>query len=198
MLTGPQPLIEEARVWSLHGMSGDAWKRYEAGGSWCYEVVRPGFKYNMTDIQAAVGLDQLRKLPGFHERRRQIAHRYNAAFARLKEFQVPAESPDVQHAWHLYVLRVNPERLGISRDLFIEELKARNIGASVHFIPIHLHAYYRDKYDYNPDVFPVAYREYQRVVSLPLYPAMGDVDVDDVIKAVQDVAACSVARAAHA
>jgi dTDP-4-amino-4,6-dideoxygalactose transaminase len=187
MLTGPPELIEEARIWSLHGMSRDAWKRYGAEGSWYYEVIRPGFKYNMTDIQAAIGLHQLRKLPQFQARRREIVHRYNGAFSPFEELQIPTERPEVEHAWHLYVLRLNVERLNVSRNQFIEELKTRNIGTSVHFIPIHLHPYYRDKYGYKPDDFPVAYREYQRIVSLPLYPRMTDRDVEDVIEAVTDV-----------
>ena len=187
MLTGPPDLVEEARIWSLHGMSRDAWRRYSAEGSWYYEVIRPGFKYNMTDIQAALGLHQLRKLPQFQARRREIVQRYNEAFSRFEELQTPVERPEVEHAWHLYVLRLNLERLKISRNQFIEELKARNIGTSVHFIPVHLHPYYRDRYGYKPEDFPVAYREYQRIVSLPLYPRMSDQDVQDVIDAVAAV-----------
>ncbi len=187
MLTGDPDFIEQARVWSLHGMSRDAYKRYSAEGSWYYEVILPGFKCNMTDIQAAIGLHQLRKLPQFQARRREIVRRYNEAFSQFEELQIPIERPEVEHAWHLYVLRLHVSRLRISRNQFIEELKTRHIGTSVHFIPIHLHPYYRDKYGYQPDDFPVAYREYQRMVSLPLYPRMSDQDVEDVIEAVVDV-----------
>ena len=187
MLTGTPDLIEQARVWSLHGMSRDAYKRYSAEGSWYYEVILPGFKCNMTDIQAAIGLHQLRKLPQFQARRREIVRRYNEAFFQFEELQLPTQRPEVEHAWHLYVLRLNLDMLTIDRAHFIEELKARNIATSVHFIPIHLHPYYRDKYGYQPDDFPVAYREYQRIVSLPLYPRMSDQDVEDVIEAVVDV-----------
>ena len=147
----------------------------------------PGFKYNMTDIQAAIGLHQLRKLLQFQARRREIVHRYNEAFSQFEELQIPTEQPEVEHAWHLYVLRLNLELLNISRNQFIEELKARNIGASVHFIPVHLHTYYRNKYGYKHDDFPVAYWEYQRIISLPLYPRMTGRDVNDVIEAVCDV-----------
>ena len=187
MLTGAPELIEQARVWSLHGMSRDAWKRYSAEGSWYYEVVRPGFKYNMTDIQAALGIQQLRRLPAFQARRREIARRYTAAFSAMPELRCPVERPGVEHAWHIYALRLNLERLTIDRARFIEELQARRIGTSVHFIPIHLHPYYRDKYGYRPDDFPVACREYWRLVSLPIYPRMTDDDVQDVIDAVADV-----------
>jgi dTDP-4-amino-4,6-dideoxygalactose transaminase len=196
MLAGSQDLIDEARIWSLHGMSRDAWKRYDAGGSWYYEVHHPGFKYNMTDVQASIGLHQLRKLAGFSTRRREIALRYHRAFSQFPELDVPPERPEVEHAWHLYVLRLRTEHLRFPnqedapaavRSRFIEELRARNIGTSVHFIPVHLHPYYRDKYGYRPDDFPVALREYQRLVSLPIYPTMSDRDVDDVIDAVADV-----------
>ena len=187
MLTGAPDIIEQARVWSLHGMSRDAYKRYSAEGSWYYEVILPGFKCNMTDIQAAIGLHQLRKLPQFQARRREIVRRYNEAFSQFEERQRPVERPEVEHAWHLYVLRLTLETLTIDRARFIEELRVRNIGTSVHFIPLHLHPYYRDKYGYKPDDFPVANREYQRIISLPLYPRMSDQDVEDVIEAVVGV-----------
>jgi dTDP-4-amino-4,6-dideoxygalactose transaminase len=189
MLTGPADVIETARMWSLHGMSRDAYVRYSAEGSWYYEVLVPGFKCNMTDLQAALGLQQLKKLPYFQERRREIAGRYTRAFQQLEELETPTVRPNVDHAWHLYVLRLNVDRLRIDRAQFIEELKRRNIGASVHFIPVHLHRYYRSKYGYKPEDFPVAYREYQRLVSLPLYPKMTDADVDVVIEAVYDIVA---------
>jgi dTDP-4-amino-4,6-dideoxygalactose transaminase len=187
MLTGKSELIEEARLWSLHGMDRDAWKRYSSEGSWYYEVIRPGFKYNMPDVAAAIGIQQLRKLTRFQTRRKEIVSRYNEAFSQFEELQIPCKRADVEHAWHLYVIRLTLERLEINRNQFIEGLKARNIGTSVHFIPIHLHPYYRDKYDYKPDHFPIAYREYQRILSLPIYPKMTDQDVQDVIEAVVDV-----------
>ncbi len=186
MLTGSPHLIEEARLWSLHGMNRDAWKRYDGTGSWYYEVVRPGFKYNMTDIQAAIGLHQLRRMSEFQKRRRQIVEEYNKAFKDLEGLQIPLVRTEVDHAWHIYGLRLNLKTLTIDRDRFIEELKTRNIGTSVHFIPIHLHPYYRDKYGDKPGDFPVAYHEYQRILSLPLYPRMTDRDVWDVIEATED------------
>lgn len=187
MLTGTPEFLEKARVISLHGMSRDAWKRYDKGGSWFYEVVLPGFKYNMTDIQAAIGLVQLQRLQGFQNRRRQIVQKYNQAFSAIEALQVPVERMHVQHAWHLYILRLNLEFLSIGRDEFIEELKQRNIGTSVHFIPVHMHPYYRDKYGYKPADFPVAFQNYQRIISLPLHPRLEDSDVEHVIEAVLDV-----------
>jgi dTDP-4-amino-4,6-dideoxygalactose transaminase len=168
-------------------MSRDAWKRYDKGGSWYYEVVLPGFKYNMTDIQASLGLAQLKKLETFQRRRREIVNAYNQAFQEKDCLQLPVERPEVEHAWHLYVIRLRLEMLRIDRNQFIEELRTRNIGTSVHFIPIHLHPYYRDKYGFKPEDFPIAYREFQRIISLPLYPKMSDQDVQDVIDAVTDI-----------
>ena len=187
MLTGKPSLLEEARIWSLHGMSRDAWQRYGREGTWHYDVTRPGFKYNMTDIQAALGLHQLRKLETFHRRRREIAARYNQAFREFGELETPTVHEWAGHAWHLYVLRLNPDQLAISRNQFISELLTRNIGTSVHFIPIHLHSYYRETYGYSPEDFPVAYSEYQRIISLPCCPRMQEQDVEDVIDAVSQL-----------
>jgi dTDP-4-amino-4,6-dideoxygalactose transaminase len=187
MLTGDPDFLHRAKMVSLHGMSRDAWKRYDKGGSWFYEVVLPGFKYNMTDIQASLGLHQLRKLGQMQERRRQIVSEYQLAFGDCAALQVPVEREYVEHAWHLYVLRLNPEALKIGRDQFIEELKIRNIGTSVHFIPVHIHPYYREKYSFTPGSFPTAFSNYQRVLSLPLNPGMSNQDVADVVEAVLDV-----------
>ena len=187
MLTGDGDLIAKARIWSLHGMSRGAYNRYSAEGSWFYEVVLPGFKCNMTDIHASLGLQQLKKLPRFQDRRREVVRRYQSAFADFPELQIPTERPDVESAWHIYPLRLVLETLRIGRNQFIEEMKARNIGTSVHFIPVHLHPYYRKKYGYSTADFPVAAANYERLVSLPLHPRLSDVDVDDVIEAVRDV-----------
>lgn len=187
MLVSTADLVERARVWALHGMNRDAWKRYGATGSWRYEVVCPGYKYNMSDLQAALGIHQLRKLPDFNTRRKQIVDQYSAAFSECSNLQIPIQTNGTEHAWHLYVLRLNLERLRITRDKFISQLKDRNIGASVHFIPIHLHSYYRQKYGHRAEDFPVAWREFQRIVSLPLSPRMVQEDVNDVIAAVTDI-----------
>ena len=187
MLTGDPDFVARARILSLHGLSQDAATRYHAGGRWYYEVLAPGFKYNMTDIQAALGLWQLRKLKRFQKRRREVVAAYHAAFADEDALELPAERPSVTHAWHLYVLRLRLDALCIGRDRFIEELTARGIGTSVHFIPVHLHPYYRDKYGYAPASFPVAYENYCRMISLPLNPRLSDQDVAAVIDAVRDV-----------
>ena len=187
MLTGPPELLARARIVSLHGMSGDAYRRYEKGGSWHYDIVLPGFKYNMTDLQAAIGLRQLAKLERFQRRRREVVGMYDAAFAAEQALELPVELPHVEHAWHLYVIRLRPGTLRIDRAQFVRELASRNIGTSVHFIPIHLHPYYRDRYSLTPSSFPTAVAEFERMVSLPLHPLLDDRAVTDVIEAVLDV-----------
>ncbi|MEZ6122583.1 MAG: DegT/DnrJ/EryC1/StrS aminotransferase family protein [Planctomycetaceae bacterium] len=196
MLTGEAELIEQARMLSLHGMSREAWSRYSAGGKWAYDIVAPGFKYNMTDIQAALGLQQLKRFEQMQQRRRDIVARYQAAFEDHPAFETPAHRSHVTHAWHLYVLRLNTGSLGIDRNRFIEQLTERNIGSSVHFIPIHLHSFYAQKYGWAPNDFPVALEAYNRMVSLPLSPRMSDQDVSDVIGAVLDIADRNAVRRA--
>lgn len=187
MLTGSPELLDKARIIALHGMSREAWGRYSAGGKWAYDIVEPGFKYNMPDIQAAIGLQQLRRFDKMQARRKQIVETYNAAFGSQSAFLTPTTRDHVTNAYHLYVLRMRSSELTINRDQFIQELTARNIGTSVHFIPIHMHSYYRNKYNYAPDDFPVTHQAFQQMVSLPLSPSMSDQDVADVIDAVIDV-----------
>ncbi len=187
MLTGDPELIARAKVLSLHGMNKDAWKRFDKTGSWYYEVTAPGFKCNMTDIEASIGMWQLRKLAGFQQRRREIVAMYQNAFGNEEMLECPVERDDVEHTWHLYVLRLNSEAWRIDRNQVIEELKARNIGTSVHYIPIHLHPFYRDKYGYQPNDFPVTHGNYERMLSLPLAPRLSDADVQDVIAAVMSL-----------
>ena len=189
LCTDDEALADRARVMSLHGITRDAWKRYTEAGSWFYEIDAPGFKYNMTDMAAALGLVQLEKLDVMWQRRKAIASAYDSAFSEIPELQIPHHDPRNQHAWHLYVLRLQLGRLSIDRAQFIEELKARRIGASVHFIPLHIHPYYRKKYGYSPTDFPVASEEYQRALSLPIYSKMNDGDIERVIHAVKDIVA---------
>jgi perosamine synthetase len=173
---------------SLHGISLDAWNRYTEKGSWYYEVLHPGFKYNMTDIAAALGIEQLKRCDSFYEARRLIAEQYHHAFADLPGIQVPACAPGVQHAWHLYIIQLDLERLTIDRGGFIKELHNRKIGTSVHFIPLHLHPFYRDKFGYRPEDFPQATKVFERTISLPIYPKMTEENVRHVIRSVRSVA----------
>jgi dTDP-4-amino-4,6-dideoxygalactose transaminase len=189
MLTTHHPeYAQRVGILSLHGISRDAWKRYSAEGSWYYEVLEAGYKYNMTDIAASLGLHQLARRQWLLERRRTIARRYTEAFSPIAELETPPDLAHVEHAWHLYMLRLHPERLSISRDEFITRLAKAKIGASAHFIPLHLHPYYRTKYQLPPEAFPVALETSQREISLPLYPGLTDEDVEDVIGAVAMIA----------
>ncbi|MBV8732359.1 MAG: DegT/DnrJ/EryC1/StrS aminotransferase family protein [Acidobacteriia bacterium] len=184
--TNDEKLAQRMRILTLHGMSRDAWNRYHDKGSWYYEVVEAGFKYNMTDIQAAIGIPQLRRLDAMNKRRRLIAAQYNEAFAPLEELRLPQELPDRNHVYHLYPIRLD-ERLTIDRAGFIDALKARKIGASVHFIPLHRHPHFQERYGYGPAEFPIAEQIFSGIVSLPLYPRMTDEDVSDVISAVTEI-----------
>lgn len=175
------------RMMSLHGLSRDAWKRYAAQGSWFYEVLSPGFKYNLTDIAAALGIAQLNKSDRLWKTRAHYAALYDEGFRDLPEIIRPSSAAHVQHAWHLYVIQLDLERLRIGRNEFIEQLVAENIGCSVHFIPLHLHPYYRNTWGYRPEDLPVANDAFQRIVSLPLYPKMTEGDVQRVISVVRDV-----------
>ncbi len=182
MLTGTPDLIERARVASLHGMSRDAWKRYDRGGSWFYEVVMPGFKYNLPDVLAAIGLAQLRKLDRMQARRREVADAYAAAFADLP-LRLPVERDGCESSWHLYPVRLLDEA-PVGRDEFVRRLTAANIGSSVHFIPIHYHPYYRQKYGWREGLFPVAEEAYRRIVSLPLHGGLDADALDEIVRAV--------------
>jgi dTDP-4-amino-4,6-dideoxygalactose transaminase len=188
LTTDDDAWAERCRIMSLHGISKDAWKRYTSEGSWYYEIVAPGFKYNMTDVAAAMGLVQLEKLEAMNARRQDIARQYNAAFGAHPALEPPTIMPYSTHPYHLYILRLNLEALTIDRAAFIDHLRGANIGASVHWIPLHMHPYYRETYGYRPGDFPVAFAEYQRIISLPIYSAMGDQDVADVIAAVIGIA----------
>jgi dTDP-4-amino-4,6-dideoxygalactose transaminase len=191
LITDSGKLSERMRMLSLHGMSRDAWKRYTGSGNWYYEVLAAGYKDNMTDIQAGLGIHQLKKLDRFIETRADYARLYSKAFADMPEIETPLVHPDRKHAWHLYVIRLMLERLTIDRAQFIEELRARNIGASVHFIPVHLHPYYRLRFKYQPGDLKRAEYLYDRIVSLPLYPGMTEDDVQDVIRAVYNIISMS-------
>ncbi len=187
MTTADDTLAERLRLLTLHGMSRDAWKRYASVGSWHYDVGMAGYKGNMSDIQAALGIHQLRRLDGFIEVRQRYARMYGQAFTGMPELETPITYSDRSHTYHLYVICLNLERLTINRAQFIEELRARNIGTSVHFIPVHLHSFYQ-KPEYYPLVSLFRSEElYNRIISLPLYPRMTPDDVHDVIAAVADV-----------
>jgi dTDP-4-amino-4,6-dideoxygalactose transaminase len=187
IVTRDAALARRCRVMRLHGIDRDVFDRYNANTpAWFYNVVAPGFKYNMTDVAAAIGLHQLRKLDRFHRRRQELALRYDHELHDLC-LRLPEHAPvEESHAWHLYVIRLN-EDAPVSRDDFIEEMAALGIGLSVHFIPLHLHPYWRDTYSLRPEQFPNSTRAFRQVVSLPLYTRMSDADQDRVIRAVRSI-----------
>ncbi|MBX3601715.1 MAG: DegT/DnrJ/EryC1/StrS family aminotransferase [Rubrivivax sp.] len=185
LVTRDAALAKRAQVMRLHGMNRDAFDRFTAKvPSWYYEIVAPGFKYNLTDIAAALGLHQLKKAHAFRERRAAIAARYDAAFADLPVLRPPQPRAGDLHAWHLYVLRL-ADGAPCTRDELVERLFAAGIGCSVHYIPLHLHPYWRERYVLTPAMFPHSQRAYERMLSLPIYTRMDDADVERVAAAVR-------------
>jgi dTDP-4-amino-4,6-dideoxygalactose transaminase len=171
---------ERMRIMSLHGISKDAWKRFTAEGSWYYEIVAPGFKYNLTDIAAALGLHQLRRADELHRRRTHWARWFNEQLAHIDEIILPWENPDRVHSWHLYPIRLRLDRLRINRAEFIDELKRNGVGSSVHWLPLHMHPYYRDTYGYQPGDISTAARLYPELITLPLYADLEESDAAHV------------------
>jgi dTDP-4-amino-4,6-dideoxygalactose transaminase len=187
--TSDDALAEKIAVASLHGMNKDAWKRYDKSGSWYYEIHDLGFKYNLSDVHAAIGLAQLKRADDFMRRRGEIAARYTEALRGCEALQTPYSEAGIEHPWHLYVLRLKPDLLRIGRNQFVEMLRDRGVGTSVHCIPLHTMDYYQRAYGYRNGDFPVAEDIYSRCLSLPIYPAMSDEDVAYVIDSVLSIAA---------
>ena len=181
--TNDDLLADRLKKLRLHGISKDAWKRYGKEGTWYYEIEECGWKYNMTDIQAALGLHQLKKLDAFIKKRQEIAEIYDRELGRIENIRIPFKKENIKHSYHLYPILVN----GCERNKFIEELEKKKIGTSVHFIPLHLHPFYQKTYGYKKGDFPVAEQIYERIISLPIYPKMDEKDVRDVINAVKDI-----------
>ncbi|NMA84318.1 MAG: DegT/DnrJ/EryC1/StrS family aminotransferase [Epulopiscium sp.] len=188
LVTDDEKIAEKARVLVTHGMSRNAWNRYTKGGTWKYDIEEAGYKYNMFDLQAALGLKQLERLSQMQDRREQIAKIYNEAFSKLEGIELLKTMPyTTTHAWHLYIIKIDPNKTSIDRDQFIIELNKRNIGTSVHFIPVHLMKIYREKFGYQEGGFPNTEEFFKGIISLPLYSKMADEDVQYVIKSVYDV-----------
>ena len=181
LTTNRDDIAEKARVMSLHGMSKAAWNRYGKSGSWRYDIEYPGFKYNMFDIQAALAKTQMNKLNEMQNRRKEIVSAYNDAFSKVDGVKIPVVRSYTTHSWHLYVLRLELDKLTIDRDRFIELMNEANIGISVHFIPVHLMSYYRNNYGFKEGDLPLTEKYFDSIVSLPLYPKMTNDDVADVI-----------------
>jgi dTDP-4-amino-4,6-dideoxygalactose transaminase len=192
LVTEDDAVAARARIMRLHGISSDAWNRYGAGGAWAYEVVEAGFKYNLTDLAAAIGLAQLGRLDELTAARTAIAARYDSAFEGSSMLARPQRRADDQHSWHLYVVRLDLDRLTIGRAEIIQRLGDAGIGSSVHFIPLHLHPHYQQRYGYAAGDFPVAASIYERSISLPIWPGMTDAQVDRVAATLLEI--CEAAR----
>jgi len=189
MVTTHNPELAEAvRILCLHGISKSAWNRYADRGQWYYEVLRPGFKYNLTDLQSAIGLHQLAKLNSFVLQRARYAAIYNQRFADSRFFELPPDRSDSIHSWHLYILRLNLSELEINRNQFIQSLQERGIGVSVHFIPIPLHPFFQPFASLPQNQCSKCLELYPRLISLPLYPAMTEAQVEYVAACVKETA----------
>jgi len=184
VLFNESEFIKGLKLYSLHGQTKDAYEKLKVG-NWKYDITVPGYKFNMTDIQAAIGLCQLRRLDRNRERRKDIAARYTSFLQQFDFVRTPEEEPGTTHAWHIYPLCIDFSRLSIDRDAFISALGRENIAANVHFIPVHLMSYYKKTFGYRPDDFPVSYHTYLQEVTLPLYPQLTDEDVVSVLEAVE-------------
>jgi dTDP-4-amino-4,6-dideoxygalactose transaminase len=187
--TNDRKLDERMRMLCLHGISKDAWSRYSEKGTWYYEVVEPGFKYNLSDVQSAIGIHQLAKIERFHALREAYAAVYNRGLGDVDEIEIPPQCTYGRHAWHLYAIRLNLDRLGIPRNQFIEELRARGIGTSVHFIPIPLHPFFREWAHLEENQCPGAMDLYPRLISLPLYPSLTIELIQFVTDSIKQIAA---------
>lgn len=190
LVTDDDAIAERARLMGLHGMSRDSWKRYTSTGSWRYDVVAPGYKYNMPDIAAALGLAQLARADELFDERRRLVGTYRSLLTEsgaTEAIELPHDSGDGSHAWHLFVIRLRDGALRIGRDEVIEALRERGIGTSVHFIPLHFHTAYRSLPGVEQDRYPVANAEAARVISLPLWPGMGTQGVERVAAALGEI-----------
>ncbi len=184
--TDRQEVAERIRLMRLHGIDREVWDRYTSKKpSWYYQVEEAGFKYNLTDLAAAIGRVQLRKAAEFLKARKRIAGRYLAAFSALDYLKMPQNSE--AHSWHLFLLRLVEEHLSINRDAFVNKLQERGIGVSVHFIPLHIMPYYRRRYGYRENDFPTAFKNFRTSLSLPIYPGLADEEAERVIEAVKDI-----------
>lgn len=184
--TADPALADRMRLMSLHGLSQDAWKRY-AGGGWDYRILAPGFKYNLTDVAAAIGIHQLRKAEPLRERREAVARRYTEAFVGSEEIETPLSDANRVHSWHLYPIRLRLERLAIDRNAFMDELKRAGVGCSVHWRPLHRHPYYQETFGWQEEQFPVASDQWERLISLPIFPSMREEETLAVVERVRGI-----------
>jgi perosamine synthetase len=186
-VTDDAALADRMRLMSLHGLSHDAWKRYSGGSSWDYRILAPGYKYNMTDIAAAIGVHQLKRAEAMRLERESLAMRYRTDLADVDELELPPLPADRIHSWHLFPIRLCLERLTIDRNQFIDQLRERGVGCSVHWRPLHLHPYYAEQFGWRPEQFPVATALWQRSITLPLFPGMREGEHQHVVDVVREL-----------
>lgn len=185
--TASPELADRMRIMSLHGISRDAWKRYMGEGNWYYEIIAPGYKYNLTDVASAIGIHQLKKSDRFHQRRSQLAEMYHQKLGDLEELILPTVQPNRIHSWHLFVVRLRLDKLNINRADFIAEVTKQGIGLSVHYTPLHFHPYYREQFGYKPSDLPIMERVYPEIFTLPLFPDLQDSDVERIVGSVREL-----------
>lgn len=186
-LTNDEKLADRMRVMSLHGMNKNAWNRFSKNGSWYYEIFDPGYKYNLTDIAASIGIHQLKKADLFWEKRKAIAKIYSEELSGVSGITLPTEHSDRKHSWHLYIIKVDKGVTGIERQEFIDQLKELNVGATVHYMPLHMHPCYRDTFNIKKEDFPVSVKVFEQMVSMPIYPSLTESQVKYVCKAVKKI-----------
>ncbi len=186
-VTNDRKLEEKIRLMSLHGLSRDAWKRYTENGNWDYRIVAPGYKYNLTDIAAAIGIHQLARAEEMRLQREKVAELYLEMFSGIDEIELPPTDENRLHSWHLFPLRLNTKNLSINRNDFFDELKTRGIGCSVHWRPLHLHPFYRSEFNWRAGHLPAASHLWKRLISLPIFPAMRNEEIKYVINTVKDL-----------
>jgi dTDP-4-amino-4,6-dideoxygalactose transaminase len=203
-VTGDAGLAERMRLMSLHGLSHDAWSRYSGGNTWDYRIVAPGYKYNLTDIAASLGIHQVAKAEWMRVERETVARRYRDALGEVEEVALPLDDADRIHAWHLFPIRLAPDRLTIGRDAFLEKMKAAGVGCSVHWRPLHLHPYYKNVFGWTASDCPVASSVWTNLVSLPIFPGMSEDEIEHVVDTVKAICAeharvpaPRIGRAAH-
>jgi len=187
VVTDNAELAERMRQMSLHGLSHDAWKRYAGNHAWDYRITAPGFKYNLTDVAAAIGIHQLARAEAMRHEREAIARRFRQRLAGLDPIQLPPDPSDRIHAWHLFPLRLRLDRLSIDRNEWIVQLRERGIGCSVHWRPLHLHPYYEETFAWRPEHLPVASSVWPTLVSLPIFPGMRDDECEQVVQVVRQL-----------
>ncbi len=184
-VTDDPELAARIRQMSLHGLSQDAWRRYSGGAQWDYRIEAPGYKYNMTDVAASIGIHQLQRAESMRAAREQIANFYFDALADLEELELPAQPENRLHSWHLFPIRLRLNELQITRNDFIDQMREQGIGCSVHWRPLHLHPYYQETFGWSSDLFPVATSQWERLISLPLFPGMTPEEKEHVVQTIR-------------